>query len=1459
MGDSGPIRGLRARYTSAGCNRVSNAASWGSRFVAFGAHNSVTIYDPAQTKVVATLPGHTDRVNAVRWVSPRHAFPFLGQLDPPPCQLLVSGSSDQSVRVWRLDSACGTRWRHLATLRGHDGSVTALEALLLSDGTLLLVSIGADGSVLMWASALASARAQVHPCELSAPPHDPGTAAPSAPSDGPSDPPPPWVCVQRLHVGTRSMQAVTAVELPLLLPPGLTSQLPPATVVPSHPIVLLALSGLDHAIHLLSNVTAAGGGGGALGTSASGGGGVPGASGQPSSTTFPSHACNGPVESSGAALGRFVELCRLRGHQDWVRALAFSIPMLGRAGQASPCVGPDGLPPHASSAGQGAARYAGTVGQGDAGHAGAQGGAGAGITATVASQGNADNAGNDGRQRWGVDSRQRWDILLASGSQDRSVRVWRISSVPALGATHVEATAGTSGGHSTSNGGRYTAAAPAAPASASSRLLQHARGASFAIRGAPFVAHFESLLVGHEDWVTGVAWQPPQAPPLRRPAPASRETRTGPAAHGSAGGRAWRGDGPGTAGATGSINHGGEESDLSHDHSLVLATSSSLQQPLCLLSASMDRTMMMWRPDAHAGGLWVARVCMGDAGGSPLGYLGGIFRPDGRAVLAHGLTGALHVWERMPPVVERMPAVGERTPAGGEREVVGEERELACMNGSGDGVAEEHGGGDGGDGTARVAAPWRRVGEGEEKLERLGAAGSHVTLIPGGGRAPANGVCESLEGERAGGVTHGGREGVRDNEGEAGEQGEAGGGQPSARGVVADTSGFAQQDGARVEGGREEEEEEEKGVDDLDGATWHEIARPQVHGHDINCLAFVPLDSSASASGSNDASPLPPGGVPRRVVYVSGAEEKVSRVFEAPGPFLATLANVTGATGVSAVGAPALEGSRAASGDGAEGGGGVPGGGMGGDVSGKARGAGSGAVSALPLGAGLPALGLSNKPLYASSRGSGTAHAGGDDDYGIDDDDGGAATRKMLGFNDFDTGPAPCPGVLRQPPLEEGLSIHTLWPETHKLYGHGNEVFAMAASNGGALLATACRAQSASIAEVWLWCTATWRPLAQLRAHALTVTQMAFSPDDRYLLTASRDRTFALFARGAAAQPGDAGYQLAWHQAKAHDRIVWSVSWLGDGSIMYAHDAIMDASRSSQRRQGLGGAGGQEGVGTDGGSMALENNALSPAALPHVFVTGSRDKKVKVWCVREHDRRHAHSSQHAKAAITVTVSLLHALPLFEAGVTAVAFAPVLAPFVGPALARRIMGGDERKSLGKATSQSCSTQEGAVAGSGDAPGGTGAGKSMDADRPANLEHATPPVQERAAAGQVAPLTLAVGLENGAVELWSMEGKWEACARDDVVAEGGADAVCHELVGVSKCSRLTSAGLFDRHGDAVNRLRWRHVPSRGAPKMSSRGGAGKGGEDASAGDLPQRVRLQLASCGADHMVRLYDMVF
>ncbi|KAI0216513.1 Elongator subunit elp2 [Massospora cicadina] len=95
----------------------------------------------------------------------------------------------------------------------------------------------------------------------------------------------------------------------------------------------------------------------------------------------------------------------------------------------------------------------------------------------------------------------------------------------------------------------------------------------------------DALLVGHDDWVYSVSWHPPQVPG---------------------------------------------------------------QQPARLVSASADKSLMVWSPDPDTG-IWVNETQLGEIGGSTLGFYGGAFSPSGRALLALGYKGALHLWHADSP------------------------------------------------------------------------------------------------------------------------------------------------------------------------------------------------------------------------------------------------------------------------------------------------------------------------------------------------------------------------------------------------------------------------------------------------------------------------------------------------------------------------------------------------------------------------------------------------------------------------------------------------------------------------------------------------------------------------------------------------------------------------------------------------------------------------------------------
>ncbi|KAI6047250.1 WD40-repeat-containing domain protein [Pisolithus marmoratus] len=220
---------------------------------------------------------------------------------------------------------------------------------------------------------------------------------------------------------------------------------------------------------------------------------------------------------------------------------------------------------------------------------------------------------------------------------------------------------------------------------------------------------------------------------------------------------------------------------------------------------------------------------------------------------------------------------------------------------------------------------------------------------------------------------------------------------------------------------------------------WHELARPQVHGYDLVGVVWLGLWTFASV-----------------------ADEKVVRVFEAPGSFIETV----GSLGVGGVAENDQD---------------------------------------RPVAASVPPLGLSNK---ATSDGT-----------------------------------SPYTGQGRRP-FDGELAATTLWPEVEKVFGHGYESITIASSHSHELIATACRATSPQHAVVRVYSASTYQPFGlPLEGHTLTVTRIAFSPDDRYIITVSRDRTWRAFAKEE-----NAGY-VPVAMDKSHARIIWDCAWSSEGDI----------------------------------------------------------------------------------------------------------------------------------------------------------------------------------------------------------------------------------------------------------------------------------------------------------------------
>lgn len=134
-------------------------------------------------------------------------------------------------------------------------------------------------------------------------------------------------------------------------------------------------------------------------------------------------------------------------------------------------------------------------------------------------------------------------------------------------------------------------------------------------------------------------------------------------------------------------------------------------------------------------------------------------------------------------------------------------------------------------------------------------------------------------------------------------------------------------------------------------------------------------------------------------------------------------------------------------------------------------------------------------------------------------------------------------------PFEEDLMQSTLWPETHKLYGHGFEIFSLAASKGGALLASSNRSSTAENSKIIIWDTKATKEIQRLSGHNLTVTDLKFSPDNNYLLSTSRDRSWCVYKKtGSDSNPFELETKSDKHDSP-HSRIIWACDWTFDSKL----------------------------------------------------------------------------------------------------------------------------------------------------------------------------------------------------------------------------------------------------------------------------------------------------------------------
>ena len=251
--------------------------------------------------------------------------------------------------------------------------------------------------------------------------------------------------------------------------------------------------------------------------------------------------------------------------------------------------------------------------------------------------------------------------------------------------------------------------------------------------------------------------------------------------------------------------------------------------------------------------------------------------------------------------------------------------------------------------------------------------------------------------------------------------------------------------------------------DDKEPKRFFEIARPQVHGYDMQCIAVL-----------------------SRYKFASAAEEKIVRTFQAPGNFVENFKNLICSDT---------------------------------DVEGDKI------VKSQQKGAAVPSLGLSNKAVYEEDLLNPQV-----DDKKFKDE---------YPENYF------VPITMKEPPTEEYLVQNTLWPELQKLYAHGYELYSLAATRDGKILASACKSTTIEHSEIILWDVNSWKILQRLQSHKLTVTQMKFSHKGDRLLSVSRDRKWTVFEKKVETE----GFKIEAASDKqngVHERIIWCCDWSHD-------------------------------------------------------------------------------------------------------------------------------------------------------------------------------------------------------------------------------------------------------------------------------------------------------------------------
>ncbi|KAF9881180.1 hypothetical protein CkaCkLH20_01330 [Colletotrichum karsti] len=133
-------------YLSTGANRQTAAADWSSSgILAFGADSNIAVWAPSSENaegITALLSGHKEIVKAVK---------FLPQVDAEGRQLLITGSDDQTLKIWAFDPK-SNQGECVQTIQDHTAPVNCI-AILNSRAApkkIILASGAADATIKIW-------------------------------------------------------------------------------------------------------------------------------------------------------------------------------------------------------------------------------------------------------------------------------------------------------------------------------------------------------------------------------------------------------------------------------------------------------------------------------------------------------------------------------------------------------------------------------------------------------------------------------------------------------------------------------------------------------------------------------------------------------------------------------------------------------------------------------------------------------------------------------------------------------------------------------------------------------------------------------------------------------------------------------------------------------------------------------------------------------------------------------------------------------------------------------------------------------------------------------------------------------------------------------------------------------------------------------------------------------------